>query len=185
MQVEPEISLKGVGGAEIKDTIAELCGKLEAVCDHIIACRIAVERPNRSVQSGSGFRVRVEVSVPPRHKLVVTSEVGDGEQHRDLEAEVHAVFDAMARRLRDLNQQQHAKVKRHNQQEVAGWIERLHDGYGFIRTPDQREIYFHRNSVLAPDFEHLHQGDGVAFSEELGDEGPQASSLRVVQRAPA
>ena len=51
------------------------------------------------------------------------------------------------------------------------------EGYGFIETPDGREIYFHKNSVLT--FEHIDIGDEVIFSEQAGDKGPHATSIRL------
>jgi len=54
--------------------------------------------------------------------------------------------------------------------------------YGFLKTPDGREIYFHRNSVLHDDFERLAIGTEVRFDEEEGDKGPQASSVQVVNK---
>jgi len=52
--------------------------------------------------------------------------------------------------------------------------------YGFLETPDGREIYFHRNSVLHPGFDRLEIGTEVRFVEELGQEGPQASTVAIV-----
>jgi cold shock CspA family protein len=52
------------------------------------------------------------------------------------------------------------------------------EGYGFIETLDGREIYFHRNSVLNSAFEHLDIGYEVIFSEEPGDKGPHAITIR-------
>ena len=60
------------------------------------------------------------------------------------------------------------------------------DGYGFLESPDGRELYFHRNSVLHNEFERLELGDCVTFSEEEGQRGPQASSVkRTGERAPS
>ncbi len=52
------------------------------------------------------------------------------------------------------------------------------EGYGFIETADGREVYFHRNSVLDDAFEHLTVGSEVRFVEEMGEKGPQASTVR-------
>ena len=52
--------------------------------------------------------------------------------------------------------------------------------YGRIQTPDGREIYFHRNSVVNSDFDQLEPGLEVRFSEEPGDEGPQATSVQLI-----
>jgi len=69
-------------------------------------------------------------------------------------------------------------VKTHEPQARAR-VARLHpdDGYGFLETPDGREIYFHCNSVVGGEFEQFQVGDEVRFAEELGDRGPQASTV--------
>jgi cold shock CspA family protein len=54
--------------------------------------------------------------------------------------------------------------------------------FGRIRSADGRYVYFHRNSVINADFESLQEGDEVRFDEEAGDEGPQASTVRVIGR---
>ena len=48
-----------------------------------------------------------------------------------------------------------------------------------IETSDDREVYFHRNSVLNEDFDKLEVGTRVHFAEEMGEKGPQASSVHV------
>ena len=57
------------------------------------------------------------------------------------------------------------------------------DGYGYITTPDNREIYFHENAVLNGGYKFLEVGDEVRFAEEDGEKGPQASSLTRVGRS--
>ena len=52
--------------------------------------------------------------------------------------------------------------------------------YGLIETLDGREIYFHRNSVVDEDFDKLTEGDNVRFSEEMGEKGPQGSTVHLV-----
>ena len=58
----------------------------------------------------------------------------------------------------------------------------LMNDYGTIETPDGREIYFHRNSVLNADFDRLENGASVRFTEEMGEKGPQASSVHIEGR---
>jgi cold shock CspA family protein len=48
----------------------------------------------------------------------------------------------------------------------------------FIETADGCEVYFHCNSVLDDAFEHLTVGSEVRFVEEMGEKGPQATSVR-------
>ena len=49
------------------------------------------------------------------------------------------------------------------------------DDHGFLESSDGREIYFHRNSVVADGFEALAVGDLIRYVEEDDDLGPQAS----------
>ena len=59
----------------------------------------------------------------------------------------------------------------------------IEDGYGFIRTIDTSdEIYFHKNSVLHNDFDKIKVGTGVRFVSEIGDKGPQASSVEIIDK---
>jgi cold shock CspA family protein len=52
--------------------------------------------------------------------------------------------------------------------------------YGFIATPDGREIYFHRNSVIDNAFDRLSVGSEVRLAEELGEKGAQASTVHPI-----
>ncbi|MFN2646410.1 MAG: cold-shock protein, partial [Burkholderiales bacterium] len=79
--------------------------------------------------------------------------------------------------------------RRHEQKphlsEPRGLVEKLfaEEGYGFIRTlEDNRQLYFHRNSVLHDDFGRLTVGTEVRFAPEEGEEGPQASSVQVLSK---
>ncbi|HTN87342.1 MAG TPA: cold shock domain-containing protein, partial [Sorangium sp.] len=68
----------------------------------------------------------------------------------------------------------------HPAQDTAGVITKLFSDYGFITTTDGREIYFHERSILSGPFSDLKIGMGVAYTEEDGDKGPQASTVRIV-----
>jgi cold shock CspA family protein len=52
--------------------------------------------------------------------------------------------------------------------------------FGFLETGDGREIYFHRNSVLENGFSRLNVGARVTYVEEMGDKGPQASTVKLM-----
>ena len=70
-------------------------------------------------------------------------------------------------------------MKAHDAQ-PAGTVTQLRDDFGFLETDDGREIYFHRNSVLDEGFAHLRVGTRVSFSEEMGERGPQASTVHLL-----
>ena len=56
-----------------------------------------------------------------------------------------------------------------------------HD-HGFLKTPDAREVHFHKNSLVSAEFDRRAPGPGVVFVEEPGEKGRQASTVRVVAR---
>jgi CspA family cold shock protein len=51
-------------------------------------------------------------------------------------------------------------------------------GFGFIRSADGREIFFHRSSLQGLNFETLKEGDAVEYELEDGPKGPRATSVR-------
>lgn len=181
MQVPLEIVYRNFDSSEaLERLVREQTAKLEEICDHITSGRIALERPHAHPKSGSYWRVRIDLHVPPGHEVVVKHEGGDGDVHEDLYQAVRDTFDKARKRLRKLNARQRGHVKRHPEQQLAGVISKLMEDYGFLSTIEGRELYFHKNSVVGDDFADLREGMGVNYMEEAGDEGPQASTVRVV-----
>lgn len=185
MEVPLEISFQDVEKTEyLEQLIHEKVAKLEQICDHMISCRIAVEMPQKHQRVGNPYRVRIAMRVPPGHELVAKQEPSKGDMHADLPRVLRQAFDLASRQLRELVERQRGEVKRHPDQQASAVVVRLfkQDGYGFIRTTDGREFYFHRNSVLHDDFERLEIGTGVHFVEEMGEKGPQATSVQIVDK---
>ena len=85
MQMPVEISYRGVEKSdEIDALIRTKAARLDRFCDHISHCNVAVERPNQAQHSGSAFRVRVDVTVPPGHELVADEKQNEHEMHEPL-----------------------------------------------------------------------------------------------------
>jgi len=63
---------------------------------------------------------------------------------------------------------------------MQGTIKRIvrDRGFGFIRSADGQEVFFHRTSLQNLDFESLKEGQTVDFEMERGDKGPRAVSVR-------
>jgi cold shock CspA family protein len=82
---------------------------------------------------------------------------------------IRAGFKAMRRQLQDYVCCLRRDVKTHHPAPHAK-VGKLfpREGYGFIETPDGREIYFHKNSVLNSSFEHLDIGDEVIW-QNIGE----------------
>ena len=178
MMIPLQISFRHMKpSAALETRIREEAEKLELFHDHIMSCRVVVEAPHRHQQKGNLFHIRLDLKTPGK-ELVVTKEHHDNHAHEDIYVVVRDAFNAMQRQLEDHTRIQHGRVKSH-ETPAHGRILQLipMQDFGTIKTPDGREIYFHRNSVLSSDFDKLTEGDEVKFVEEAGEEGPQASSV--------
>jgi cold shock CspA family protein/ribosome-associated translation inhibitor RaiA len=185
MQVPLKMTFRNVPkSAAMEALIRKQAAKLERVCSHLVSCSISVEKPQAHQKTGNPFRVRVDVTVPPEHELVTVRNAGEGDLHERLPAVVRQAFDATQRQLQKLVERQRGKVKIHPQQEVAGFVIRLfrNEGYGFIKSLEGREIYFHKNCLPAAEFNRLEIGTGVQWNEEEGEDGPRATIVRIVNK---
>ena len=184
MQVPLEITFRDVEKTdEIESLIRSKAAKLDRICDHINSCRIIIEKLQKHQRSGQPYRVRLDIKVPPGHEIVVSRDAGKGNLHLDLGAEIRWAFEAAERQLKELMDRLNGDVKTHPFQQAQGVIERVFtdEGTGFIRTLDGREIFFHKNSLINVSIEELKVGMGVRFSEEMGEKGPQVTSVLVVE----
>ena len=99
----------------------------------------------------------------------------------DLPFAINDAFRHARRQLQDYVWHMQGHVKHHEAQPTArvARIDPLGE-FGLIETSDGREIYFHRNSVLNGEFAELSVGSRVTFAEEVGDKGPQASTVKLM-----
>ncbi|MGH1395522.1 MAG: HPF/RaiA family ribosome-associated protein [Trichormus sp.] len=188
MQVPLEITYRNLEKtAAIDNLIQEKVAKLEHICSYINSCHIAVEKIHDRPRSGSPYRVRIDITVPPGHELVAHSNPGQSIHYDPLDTVIRDAFDAARQQLVKLTQIQQQSDRAQNQEasaEITGLVTKLFrdQGYGFIKNLDGQEIYFHRNSVLHHDFERLEIGTGVHCAIEEGEEGLQASTVKIVDK---
>ncbi len=171
--------------------------KLETFYGRIMGCRVAVESPHHH-RAGSSYHVRIDLTVPGG-ELVIKHEPslktrarqsGEAEIKKRLEAKtphkhlrqaINDAFKAAGRLLEDYARRQRGDVKHRESRPLATVSQVFRDkGYGFLATPDGRDVYFHKDSVLNGAFGQLKPGTTVSFAEEQGDKGPQASTVRIV-----
>jgi ribosomal subunit interface protein len=174
MQLPLQITARDISLSEAaEDDIRAKAANLDTYFDGIMGCRVVVEGPVRHHRKGP-FTVRIDLSVPGAELVV------DRHADADLYVAIRDAFDAVRRRLEDYARRQRGTVKSHEETSRAR-VSRLfpEEDYGFLETPDGREIYFHRHSVLHPGFDRLAIGAEVRFVEELGEKGPQASTVAI------
>ena len=180
MQIPLQITFRDMDQSDaIEKVIREKSEKLDQFAE-IMSCRVVVQMINKHQHKGTIYQVSIDIKVRGA-EIVVSRDRGVDHSHEDVYVALRDAFDAARRQLQDHQRISHQKVKAHDVP-PHGRVSELfgEEGYGRIETPDGRSIYFHRHSVLDGDFDALEVGSEVRFSEEPGDEGPQASSVQRV-----
>ena len=162
----------------IETTVRRRSAMLEKYFPRMVGCRVVIEAPHRRHRTGNLFHVRVDATIAGK-ELVVRRAPPERGSHAGVQVAIRDAFDATRRVLMDEARRRRGQVKGHLGT-AYGRVAKLdaRNGYGFLRSEDGREIYFHAHSVL-DGFEHLAVGSRVRFSEERGNEGPQASTVSI------
>jgi ribosome-associated translation inhibitor RaiA/cold shock CspA family protein len=166
---------------EIRDRLA----KLEKNYGEVVSCRVRIERPNRSI--GVPPVVHLELGIAGRPPMVVSHDPGHLRrkfQSPDLHNAIHEAFRIAERQLHELKEKRHGRSKQphhDDENQFLGRVAELHpeDDHGFLQTKEGGLLYFHRNSILAGDFDSLKTDDEVRYVEDIGDTGPIATKVRV------
>ena len=143
----------------------------------VLHLRATVEATSHHKEGG--FEIKLVASVPG--DTVVVSRKGD-----NVRALLGDAFHVLTQQLKEnLRKKRKGKKGADHHQEVNnyGIIKKLspHESYGFIATLDEREIYFHENSLKDVEMDRLSEGDSVMYGETIGDKGPQASWVRTAK----
>jgi cold shock CspA family protein len=185
--------------------IRDAAQRLDVFCDEIMGCRMLVEVPHQHHRKGKRYHVRIDLTVPGAEfvikrapKLVTDTptrfrkapddvqleesrELSKYAVHDEIQLSIRDAFDAARRKLQDYARRRRGVLKVHEGSPHARVTKLFPDeGFGFLETADGREIYFHENSVLDAGFNGLKIGTEVHFAEEMGENGPQATTVRPV-----
>jgi cold shock CspA family protein len=182
MQTPVEIDFQGMKGSEkLRTSIINHVDGLEERFGRITACRVALKGPSEHHRKGTPYEISIRLLLPQGREIDIARTSFADERLADIDFAINDAFKRARRRLSDQARLIRGHVKSHNGQPVAT-VRRVDSaaGFGFLETADGREIYFHRNSVLNNAFAHLAPGARVAFCEETGEKGPQASTVKLL-----
>jgi ribosome-associated translation inhibitor RaiA len=161
--------------------------------------RIDIRIPNRSDivvnrQSKAAKKILTESSSIPV-RMVSEGDVGTDTLENEsirarkvreepLEALIRRTFDSARRELEKEVEKQRGELKTPAQQGTQAVVEKIFRdaGYGFLRTLDGQQVYFHQNSVLHSHWDNLTVGTIVRYAPELGEKGLQASTVEIVNK---
>jgi len=183
MQLPLQVSFRHMEHSEtIEALVREKASRLDEFATQIMSCRVVVEPVGKHHLHGNLYEVRIDIMVPGE-EIAVTREPSEHTEYRDIHVALRDAFDSARRQLEDYARRRRGDMKALETAPHAR-VSKLfpNEGYGFIETPDGREIYFHRHSVLHEAFDRLQIGTEVTFVEEAGRKGPQASTVKLVGR---
>jgi ribosomal subunit interface protein len=181
MKLPLQVTFRNLEPTEsLENDIQKKAEKLERFFDQIMSCRVVMEANHKHQHKGNLYHVRIDITVPG-HEIVVSKESHDKKAHEDAYVAIRDAFEAAKRQLEDLNRKRRQQIKTHDAPPHGRVIHLSpQEDYGRIGTPDGREVYFHRNSMLNGDFDKLEIGNEVRYAEEMGEEGPQASTVAII-----
>jgi len=182
MQTPAEIEFQGMtGSSEIQTAIAKHVADLEQRFGRVMACRVVLKGPGGHHRKGGLYEVNIRLALPDGREVNVDRTAQADERHSDLAFAINDAFKRARRQLQDSVRELQGQVKHHEGAPI-GTVVRLDPSgeFGFLETSDGGEIYFHRNSVLDGGFSQLALGTRVTFAEEVGEKGPQASTVKLL-----
>jgi len=153
--------------------------KLERLAREMTSCHVVVEMPHKHKNQGRLFKVSIDITLPGK-EIVASASSDKNHAYENAYVVVRDAFNAAQKQLQQYISKRRGDVKNH-ELPMHGKVVKLaaDNDYGIIKTLDGREVYFHRNSVLGQPFDKLEVGADVHFNEEMGEEGPQASTVHV------
>lgn len=175
-----QIDFQGMAPSEpLRGAIARHVAELETFCGRVTGARVVLKAPTPHHRTSSLYEINIHLGLPDGRAVDVGRTPHQDERHADPRFAIADAFRRARRRLQDQARRLRGDVKHHDDQPI-GTVRRIDPAarFGFIETADGRDVYFHAHSVLAGGFGRLKPGTRVAFCEEAGEKGPQASTVR-------
>ena len=182
MQTPVEIDFQGMDARlDIQAAITKHVAELEQRSGRVTACRVVLKGPGGHHRKGGLYEVNIRLALPDGREVNVDRTAQADERHSDLTFAINDAFKRARRQLQDHVRELQGQVKHHEGSPI-GTVVRLDSSgeFGFLESSDGAEIYFHRNSVLDDAFSRLAVGTRVTFAEEVGEKGPQASTVKLL-----
>jgi cold shock CspA family protein/ribosome-associated translation inhibitor RaiA len=185
MTLAPQIAFRNMEATpELEEVVLKEAKKLELFFPRIVSCRVAIEAPGTRRES---HRIRIDLGLPGEELIVEHNANRHPEKppanrvSRDAAIAIRDAFRELRGRVQEYAERIRP-VPDDREGSLEGKVTKLLPDYGFIEG-DGHGIYFHRNSVVGGHFDRLRVGSRVRFTEEEGEKGPQASTVKMIRPA--
>ncbi len=180
METPVEIDFQGMEAKpEARATIAKHVAMLEDRFGRVTAGRVVLKGPGGRHRTGGLYEINIHLALPDGRDVNIDRTPQNDERYADFNFALNDAFKRARRQLQDQVRKLQGEVKQHDGPPTGTVTELDPLGeFGFIEADDGGEIYFHRNSVLGGEFGKLEIGSRVTFAEEMGEKGPQASTVK-------
>ncbi len=168
---------------KVQADVEQWLAKLEQRFGRITACRVVIKGPGGHHRTGGLHEVNIRLALPNGREVNVERTARADERHSDLDFAINDAFKRARRRLQDHARRLQGQVKQ-SEGQATGKVTSIDPlgEFGFLEAADGREIYFHRNSVLNGGFKRLEVGSQVLFSEDVGEKGPKATTVKLLEK---
>ncbi len=181
MQTPTQVEFKNLTPTPaLQVAIDQHISELEEKYGRVTAGRIIVRGPGDRHKTGGQYQVRIRLALPEGREVNVGRTPEEDERYADLTFAVDDAFKRARRQLQDQARLMRGQTKLH-EGEPVGTVVRIDPSgeFGFLEGADGQEIYFNCNSILEGRA-NIGVGSRVSYVEELGEKGPQASTVKLM-----
>lgn len=187
MDTQPQIVFEHMDSSDaVRERILAELDDIEQTFGRITSARVSMSPPPREHQKGHLWRANIHLILPGGREVAVSNNPHEGRPEDDIHSALDGAFAVARRQLRNQSDRMGEKFTGLAGAEQIGQVIRLmpEDGYGFIVTPSGHEVWFSQRKVKHNEFKNIQIGTRVYFEEELGDQGPLATTVRIAHDAP-
>jgi hypothetical protein len=100
MQIAPQITFEGSATSDAAS--AQILNEIERLEIHnqrLTGCRVKVIAPSKKHRHGSGFQVRIWLTLPPHENIIVDNSTSNDARHEHAEVAIKDAFAAARRQI--------------------------------------------------------------------------------------
>ena len=116
MQTEPKIVFENIGPSDaVRERILDEIARLERVCGRITACRVVIDKPEKSRRKGVPYQIRIHLALPGGKEVAVHPSTAGHQWNKDPMVAIRTAFDAAKRQLKTKVTRLRGAVKTHEE----------------------------------------------------------------------